>query len=360
MLFPIATAAQACLAFIGAHGETTSESRCRVVSFVPQSGEAQDPMSDLLGFSAVFFPQICFKAAKTFWQHTGEGVSSRRADYLRHHYEKGSIAEEGSASVSSRQRKGPKRYRKEDSELSTPLSEVSTAPLDRDLLSEGTDAARFLEERFGRNLTLAHASEAKIAIRRRIAGSLTTNEDLDKALHRGHDGSRMRRVSGFSPDDVYLYPCGMNSIYSTHMQLLASDTSRSLKSICFGFPYIDTLKVLEKFGPGCLFYGNGTDEDLDDLEARLRNGERFLSLFCEFPSNPLLRCPNLHRIRELANKYDFAVVVDETIGNFLNVSILPLADVMVSSLTKIFSGDSNVMGGWYVCSLASRPCQLTL
>jgi hypothetical protein len=29
----------------------------------------------------------------------------------------------------------------------------------------------------------------------------------------------------------------------------------------------------------------------------------------------------------LADQYDFAVVVDETIGNFLNVHVLPYADV---------------------------------
>jgi cystathionine gamma-synthase len=111
------------------------------------------------------------------------------------------------------------------------------------------------------------------------------------------------------------------------------------------FPYIDTLKVLEKFGPGALFYGHGSTSDLDDLESRCKQGERFLALFCEFPGNPLLRSPDLDRIRSLADRYDFAVVVDETIGNFLNVNVLPLADIVVSSLTKVFSGDSNVMGG---------------
>jgi cystathionine gamma-synthase len=40
-------------------------------------------------------------------------------------------------------------------------------------------------------------------------------------------------------------------------------------------------------------------------------------------------------------------VVDETVGNIMNVHVLPYADVAVSSLTKIFSGDSNVMGGRY-------------
>lgn len=114
------------------------------------------------------------------------------------------------------------------------------------------------------------------------------------------------------------------------------------------------MKVLEKFGPGCKFYGNGTPEDLDDLEHCLEGGERFLALFCEFPSNPLLRTPDLARIRVLADKYDFAIVVDETIGNFLNVHVLPHVDVLVSSLTKIFSGDSNVMGGRYVLDSLSQ------
>ena len=111
------------------------------------------------------------------------------------------------------------------------------------------------------------------------------------------------------------------------------------------FPYIDTLKIVEKFGPGCLFYGLGASEELDDLEKRLESGERYLALFTEFPSNPLLRSPNLERIRSLADKYDFYVVIDETIGNLINVNVLPYGDIIVSSLTKVFSGDSNVMGG---------------
>ena len=68
-------------------------------------------------------------------------------------------------------------------------------------------------------------------------------------------------------------------------------------------------------------------------------------MFTEFPGNPLLKSPDLRRIRELADKYDFVVVIDETVGNFLNVNVLPYADIVVSSLTKVFSGESNVMGG---------------
>jgi cystathionine gamma-synthase len=130
-----------------------------------------------------------------------------------------------------------------------------------------------------------------------------------------------------------------------------------LKSISFGFPYVDTLKILQKFGPGYLFYGHGSSEELDDLETRLKGGERYLALFCEFPGNPMLKCPDLKRIKRLADAYDFAVVVDETIGNFINVHVLPHVDVIVSSLTKIFSGDCNVMGGSVILNPQGRYYQ---
>jgi cystathionine gamma-synthase len=118
------------------------------------------------------------------------------------------------------------------------------------------------------------------------------------------------------------------------------------------FPYIDTLKILQKWGPGCHFFGYGIDSDIDEFESILEKESNrdpstppILALFTEFPSNPLLRSANLPRLRALADKYDFLIVIDETIGNFVNVEVLPYADVVVSSLSKIFSGVANVMGG---------------
>lgn len=135
--------------------------------------------------------------------------------------------------------------------------------------------------------------------------------------------------------------------------------------MCCRFPYTDTLKILEKWGPGCHHLGHGLDSDIDELERMLereaqsntnstdsdaQRGTRTVALFTEFPSNPLLRSANLPRLRALADKYDFLIVIDETIGNFVNVEVLPYADIVVSSLSKIFSGASNVMGGRYVLS----------
>ena len=106
--------------------------------------------------------------------------------------------------------------------------------------------------------------------------------------------------------------------------------------------------MLERFGPGCHFYGAGDEQDLQKLEQQLSQSsfESVLGLFCEFPTNPLLKSPDLYHLRILAERHGFPIVVDETLGNPCNVDVLSRSDIAVSSLTKIFSGDSNVMGGW--------------
>lgn len=122
------------------------------------------------------------------------------------------------------------------------------------------------------------------------------------------------------------------------------------------FPYVDTLKVLEKWGPGCYFFPDGADKFIDELEelvVSLKNGKSsavspILAIFTELPSNPLLRSINFPRLRQLADKYEIPIVVDETVGNFANVDMMPYADIVVSSLSKLFSGQADVMGGRYV------------
>lgn len=92
-------------------------------------------------------------------------------------------------------------------------------------------------------------------------------------------------------------------------------------------------------------YGRGTAQELDELEALLKSGQRIRALFCEVPCNPLLESSDLLRVRALADEYGFVVACDETLGTFVNIDLLPYADVLMTSLTKIFSGASNVMGG---------------
>ncbi|KAL1601795.1 Cystathionine gamma-synthase [Paraconiothyrium brasiliense] len=357
MLFPTSAIAGRCRDFFLRQAPELDAQQIQVIDLVPTSEKARSEEFSVISprVSAVLFPGSHFKVAKTFWQHSGDGVSSRRAEYCESLYDEGLLVDSKETRDVPKVCKGPRRYRQKTSIDLTGSNGHSNE-------NENNDSIQFVEQRFGRNLDISQTKNAKLAVRRRIAGSLTADVGLDKALSVEKDADRTRDVPDFSEDDVYLYPCGMSSIFNAHRNMMSTKTP--LKSIVYGygtffiqdetgvdpfrFPYIDTLKIVEKFGPGCHFCGFGSSEELDDLEKRLECGERFLALFTEFPGNPLLRSPDLERIRYLADKYDFYVVVDETIGNFLNVNVLPLADIVVSSLTKVFSGDSNVMGGGQV------------
>ena len=149
-----------------------------------------------------------------------------------------------------------------------------------------------------------------------------------------------------SASDIYLYPTGMSAIY--HCNLLLQSWMPA-ESVIFGFPYELTLKMLQTYGKSCKFYGFGTSDELEKLETYLqseaRQGRRVQSVWCECASNPLLRTVDLDRIRLLADKFGFQVIIDDTIGSFANVDVLTVADIIVTSLTKSFSGNGDVMGG---------------
>lgn len=370
MLFPTSRVARRCLEFIRQRASPEMASQVETIDFALDPSKSVSPMLKKLSptVSAVTFPPEAFPLAKQYWQHTGDGASSRRAEFCHSLFKDDLLISVSKPQTPpeavSRPFRGPKRYTRPGSislEGSTPVSPAPTpfkAPevQDPETPEESLESSLFLEERFGRNLDLSMVQRAKSAIRRRIAGAIAQEAEVD--LQNGplpDMTSNTRGVQGLQEEDVYLYPAGMNAIYNAHRAVLRSREQH--KSINFGFPYVDTLKILEKFGPGCLFYGNGSSADLDDIEARFERGERYMALFCEFPGNPLLSCPNLRRIRQLADKYDFVVVVDETIGTFANVNVLQFSDIVVSSLTKIFSGDSNVMGGSTILNPESRYYQ---
>ncbi|RYC81221.1 Cystathionine gamma-synthase [Fusarium oxysporum f. sp. narcissi] len=359
MLFPTPRVANRCLDFILQRISPELASQVRNIDFTLDKSKELSPVLRKLTstISAVVYPSEVFPIAKQYWQHTGEGTSSRRAEFCHGLFKDDLLipaARSRTPPEASQGRpfRGPRRYTRPGSidGVSSPAPSTPKQP-SPETPFESLESSRFLEERFGRNLDLSMVERAKSAIRRRIAGAMAHDVDLNNGPLPAMT-SNTRGMPNLEESDVYLYPAGMNAIFNAHRALLHA--REPAQSINFGFPYVDTLKILQKFGPGCLFYGHASAEDLDDLEARLKNGERFLGLFCEFPGNPLLTCPDLTRIRKLADEYDFAVVVDETIGTFANINVLPVADVVVSSLTKIFSGDSNVMGGGLVLNPESK------
>lgn len=332
--------------------------------------------------AVVFAAKEHFPLMKQYWQHTGEIISSRLAEYVLHEL---FIVERSSQAVETKEIRGEEE---------------------------------FIEQRFGRNLDFSLADHAKMLIKTRIATKVVEDEDVESgngqeavpssedpveqsaafdhmetrmpidevpstipaepidavhAVESSEENDRRRTLHVNPETDVLLFPSGMASIFTAHRMLLNYDAQRVSRSrfsssnggatagsqsssylvgygepykktVMFGFPYTDTLSILRKFNH-THFLGQGDSTAMEDLKKILQSGEQILAVFMEAPSNPLLKMGDLLELRQLANLYGFFIVVDETAGGFVNIDVLPHADVVCSSLTKIFSGDSNLIAG---------------
>ncbi|KAI6040876.1 pyridoxal phosphate-dependent transferase [Pisolithus marmoratus] len=268
---------------------------------------------------ALFFHADTHRVAREFWQLSGLGISSR---YAEHCLSILGISEFPGVQIS---------------ELLRACEKFTSRTSEMGMIPKPLDASELL---------LTTGADAKAALRQRIASF---------SVHESPASAR----TNVSEDDVFLFPCGMSALWNAHQLLLACRPPG--KSVVFGFPYSDTLKIVEKSGPGAIFYGHGRDCDIDDLDNLLArevadnpSAPPILALYTECPSNPRLRCVNIPRLRALADKYDFLIVIDETVGTFANVDVFPYADIIMTSLSKYVGGYATALGGSLVINPRMR------
>ncbi|KAL2194272.1 putative cystathionine gamma-synthase/beta-lyase [Corynascus similis CBS 632.67] len=230
------------------------------------------------------FPADLALEAKAFWQHTGFGISSRRATFWL----------DNAPFLTS-----PRIPR-------TPVS-----PAERE----------------------NQVCHARAALKTRIAAGQSSGADN----------------LNVTPSDVFLCPTGMTAIAETAaaiMTLRQGNPSSPYRVAVFGFLYVDTHKVLSRvLGYEPTQY-HSTASSLDALEEYLETN-RIDVLVTEFPGNPLLQSPDLTHLRDLSRRPDrgFVLVVDDTVGTHANLALLPHCDVVCTSLTKMYCGACNAMGG---------------
>lgn len=263
---------------------------------------------------AVLFPAETAAGigAKAYWQHTGELVSSRRAE-------------------------------KALTTLGQPFTKrVTCCPV------EGTP-------------TIWHPSDvsspSSLPPGTTVPPAITSSSSTAASPYQ----KLKERIAGWTnvgTENIFLLPSGMATMYKSlrsarRYQLAKNPASRGGTSIVYGFPYLDTLKMCsrQELSPaGVEFFGKGDADDLHNLERLLqqhKKNRRWSALLTEVPSNPLLQCPDLEALRALADEHDFCLVVDDTIGNFLNVNLIEsgLADAVCTSLTKLVSGRGDAIAG---------------
>ncbi|MDC0289374.1 PLP-dependent transferase [Akkermansiaceae bacterium] len=153
---------------------------------------------------------------------------------------------------------------------------------------------------------------------------------------------QLAETSGAALDDHFVFESGMSAIFATFRAVM--DQFPSKKTLQLEFPYVDGLKIQEKFGNGAVFLHETEGEDFDAAIRRIQEGE-FAAVFCETPSNPLLRCVNLARVSEACRQGGVPLVVDDTVASNINVDVLQYADLVTTSLTKWVNGKGDVMAG---------------
>jgi cystathionine gamma-synthase len=247
------------------------------------AGGAPDVFRYLLHL--LYYPAKLAKSAKAFWQHTGYGISTRQACWWKQEREK---------------------YDRKKNNL--------------------TSLPRF------HKLPFKKYEPAKLALTRRIAALYSSPS------------------SQVPETDIFLFPTGMSAISKAALAAKSFNTKCDYEApasvAVFGFLYVDTFKVLTKIHSITATLYKFSDSEIDRLESSLRTGSiRISALFTEFPGNPLLQCPDLARLYRLSHQYGFLLIVDDTVGTSVNLSLLASCDVVVTSLTKMFSGGCNVMGG---------------
>ncbi|OCT53515.1 cystathionine gamma-synthase [Cladophialophora carrionii] len=322
-IFPSPQVATMCIDFAtaAARGEgTISRDRISTRTFRIRG----DPL--LIVLYAVIFPVERTSTVHSFWLNAGVGISSR-------------LAEDCLTNIDSLTE--GQQESKPDGEKSS-LSTVTAWT---------TPAHTTLQERISMMLNRAPAAGAARGPRTTTSTSTGTVTEVSVSV-------------SVSASDVYLFPTGMAAIYWTHRIVLSQFDG---PSALFGFSFHSTVHVLRDFGPGVEFFGLGDESDLLKLEKYLAsrheqsaanpnaNGSsQVQAIWAEFPTNPLLRVADLRRLRDLATRYSALLIVDDTIGSFANVDVLAVADIVVTSLTKSFSGFADVMAGSAVLSPLSR------
>lgn len=338
ILLPTTKTAERCQAFLASRSPPVSS---RVVEWAIRSVAGTQVASDdpdavakqrTVPVHACFFPATEFGSAKQYWQHTGEGISSRVAERcltllgeidadgnalvgspstrddvngasstdaglstaappstaasiapsLPRYGSKGryAVAKASGAStpsseivptpppvLSSKSRYSTSKGRNgsisaspnghsdesEPSSLANSIDTLSRPPAPVPTLTNGRlpidqdedVLARYVEERYGRNLDLSLAPLAKLAMRRRIAGVLKESPGeavpIEKMGKTEQGATSTRGVVSLTEDDVWLYPGGMSAIFHAH-QLAMGSRERSGKaigkSVCFGCAHL--------------------------------------------------------------------------------------------------------------------------
>merc|ERR1711991_1285311 len=160
--------------------------------------------------------------------------------------------------------------------------------------------------------------------------------------------NRISKSTKINSNDIHLTSSGMSALH-TSLEIIYK-LFPAKPTLQIGFPYVDVLKL-----PMNIFHGAKliTEENCEDIELEIKSINPS-ALIIELPSNPMLKCVNIKKISKIAKKLNIPLIVDDTIGSNLNINSLEHADIVFTSLTKIFSGSGDILAGSLILNPKSK------
>lgn len=150
--------------------------------------------------------------------------------------------------------------------------------------------------------------------------------------------------------NVIISSSGMNSIFSVYLALKEEQLKKNRSVfIQYGWLYTDSIQLLKKLSKECKII---TDvSNTDELEKYLEDkGNKVAGILTESISNPLIKTPDLPKVKSLAQKYDIPILLDNTFATPFNTNAHKYCDIIFESLTKFACGFGDVLMGAAVLS----------
>lgn len=160
------------------------------------------------------------------------------------------------------------------------------------------------------------------------------------------------------PENILITLSGMNAVHAALSAVNSVQGPRGRKVwIQLGWLYVDSTRLLEKNSQTQTVFINAVT-DLEAVENELKKGN-VAGIFTEAPNNPQLETPDLFKLRQLCDDYGALLVLDPSAAGIITLDVLPLADIVCTSLTKYMASEGNVMAGLVVVN-ETRPQAETL
>ena len=183
--------------------------------------------------------------------------------------------------------------------------------------------------------------------------------------HQGYEYSRSHNPTRFAYERCvaelesgthgYAFASGLAAT-STLLELLDSGAH----VICMDDVYGGTYRLFERVRrrSAGLEFSFVDLNDLDAVKAALQPNTKMI--WCETPTNPLLKLVDIRRLAEFAKANGLLLAVDNTFSSPVLQRPLELgADIVMHSATKYLNGHSDIVGGMVVVKDAALAEQMT-